>query len=211
MPTLARRVVEALGPDERFDTVRLAYFSGDRVDWKDVDVFRRGFPSEAFLYLALNSTESARTYCHWFMDESLRGTSNRLPVGRAIPDRNLSIVDADGRAVAEGEVGEFALESPYIALGYWRAPELMEQAFSLAEDGKSRRLRTGDLGVVRPEQRAEHREDVFAPHGRGTIRKMAVARQMSTTSRLLPTAGAGRRGPRGQRDRRSRSANNLRN
>ena len=157
VPTLARRVVEALGPDERFDTVRLAYFSGDRVDWKDVDVFRRGFPSEAFLYLALNSTESARTYCHWFMDESLRGTSNRLPVGRAIPDRNLSIVDADGRAVAEGEVGEFMLESRYIALGYWRAPELMEQAFSLAEDGKSRRLRTGDLGVVRPDGLYEYR------------------------------------------------------
>src|ERR1700748_3309485 len=40
---------------------------------------------------------------------------------------------------------------------------------------------------------------------------MAVTRQMSTRSRLLPTAGAGRRGARGRRGRRARSANESRN
>lgn len=157
VPTLARRVVEALAPGERFDTVRLAYLSGDRVDWSDVDVFRRGFPADTLLYLALNSTESARTYCHWFLDEGVRGTSPRLPVGRAIPDRTLSVVDPEGRPVADGEIGEFLLESRYVALGYWRAPELTALSFSNADGGGARLLRTGDLGLRRPDGLYEFR------------------------------------------------------
>jgi acyl-CoA synthetase (AMP-forming)/AMP-acid ligase II len=65
-------------------------------------------------------------------------------VGTPIPSVALSIRDADGAHLPEGEEGEIWLRSQYNMLGYWRDPEAT--AATITADGW---LRTGDLGSVR--------------------------------------------------------------
>jgi acyl-CoA synthetase (AMP-forming)/AMP-acid ligase II len=65
-------------------------------------------------------------------------------VGRTIPSVALSIRDADGEQLPDGEEGEIWLRSQFNMLGYWRDDEAT--ADTITPDGW---LRTGDLGSVR--------------------------------------------------------------
>jgi acyl-CoA ligase (AMP-forming) (exosortase A-associated) len=44
-------------------------------------------------------------------------------IGKAIPDTDVWVVDANGRETAPGEVGELIHRGPTVALGYWGDPE----------------------------------------------------------------------------------------
>jgi acyl carrier protein len=126
--------------------VRIVKFSTDRSSWSDVDEFRRVCPSESFLYVSLASSECT-IHLHWFVDESLRASSAQLPVGRAIADRKVTLIDDDGNPVVGDGIGEVVVASRYIASGYWNAPELTRQAFTIdPTDPKIRIFRTGDMG-----------------------------------------------------------------
>jgi len=63
-------------------------------------------------------------------------------VGAALPGVELRIADADGRALAPGEVGEVLVRAPTVMQGYWRN----EQATTAALAGGW--LHTGDVGCV---------------------------------------------------------------
>jgi amino acid adenylation domain-containing protein len=152
VPTLFRHVVEALGPDERLDSLRIVLLGGDRVEWRDFDACRRGCSPDCRFGMHLGATESSTLYLQWFVDERLRQSSPRLPVGRAMPGRSVRLVDESGNPVAEGEVGEFHVSGRHLALGYWRDPELTARAFaSDPADPELRTYRTGDLGRKRPD------------------------------------------------------------
>jgi amino acid adenylation domain-containing protein len=144
-PSLLRRLAEVLGANERLESVRIASLGGDRVEWRDIDLCRRVFSLDVHMYMALTSTES-HLRCHWFIDNALRHTTPRPPVGRPLPDRTLSIVDDVGKPVADGEFGEVLIQSRYIAGGYWNAPDLTTAAFSRDRSDESLvTFRTGDL------------------------------------------------------------------
>jgi acyl-CoA synthetase (AMP-forming)/AMP-acid ligase II len=68
--------------------------------------------------------------------------SRRRSAGRAAPHSMVSIVDADGKPVGTGEVGEIVVAGPHVMLGYWRRPE--ETAAALRPDG----MHTGDAGYL---------------------------------------------------------------
>lgn len=61
-------------------------------------------------------------------------------VGRPVQGVDVRVVDEAGRELPAGEVGEICCRSPFVMLGYWRAPELTGEAL---RDGW---LFTGDLG-----------------------------------------------------------------
>jgi acyl carrier protein len=64
----------------------------------------------------------------------------------------VTIVDDDGNPVADGEVGEIVVASPYLALGYWHDGVLTTGAFTIdPADPKSRVFKTGDMGRMRPD------------------------------------------------------------
>jgi amino acid adenylation domain-containing protein len=152
VPALLRRIVEGLGPDQRLESVRVVSLVAQRIDWSDFDVIRRHFSPKAFLILSFGATETGGNLCHWFVDERLRATSPRLPVGRILPDVRVTIADEDGRPVADGDIGEFIVASRYVALGYWREPDLTARAFAVdPADPKTRIFKTGDMGRMRPD------------------------------------------------------------
>ncbi|MBS0657081.1 MAG: AMP-binding protein [Verrucomicrobia bacterium] len=62
-------------------------------------------------------------------------------VGPALPGVELRVVDGEGRACAEGQVGDVQVRGPNVCLGYWRAPEKTQQDWT--PDGW---FQTGDVG-----------------------------------------------------------------
>ena len=152
---LFRHVVEALRESERLDSLRLVVLGGDRVDWSDFDLFKRSCAAHARFGVHLGATEVS-LYLEWYVDETVRATSRLLPVGRAVLDRTTLLLGEDGQPVADAEIGEFAVSSRYIALGYWPPSEL-SAPFSLdPADSQARLYRTGDLGRRRPDGLYEH-------------------------------------------------------
>ena len=150
-PNLLRRLAEVLRVGDRLDSVRISSLGGDRIEWRDIDTCRRVFSRDVHMYMALSSTET-HIRCHWFIDDALRQTTYRPPVGRPLPNRELSIVDDTGKLVADGEFGEILIKSRYIASGYWNAPELTLAAFALdPSDELVVTFKTGDLGRRRPD------------------------------------------------------------
>jgi acyl-coenzyme A synthetase/AMP-(fatty) acid ligase/acyl carrier protein len=151
VPHLFRAIVEARG-GRKLEAVRLVYLSGDRVESEDIETFRRGFPASSQLWVTLGSTEASTSYCQWQIDPGLLEPGLPAPVGRALPERRVTLLDESGQAVADGEIGEFVVSSRYIALGYWNDPELAAARFGVdPEDPEVRTLRTGDLGRRRPD------------------------------------------------------------
>ncbi len=143
-PTLMRRIAEALHPHQSLDRVRLVELFAERAEWSDFDIFRQAFRPGTLLATQLTATEGDAT--RWFIDPTLRALGERLPVGRIIPDRSLTIVDDNGRLVTDGEVGELVIKSPYVALGFWRNPEATARQFAVDPiDPKTRIYKTGDL------------------------------------------------------------------
>jgi len=61
-------------------------------------------------------------------------------VGLPVPGCELRILDDDDRELPLGEVGEICCRSPFLMEGYWRAPELTEEAM------RGGWFHTGDLG-----------------------------------------------------------------
>jgi fatty-acyl-CoA synthase len=62
--------------------------------------------------------------------------------GRAFPGHRVQVVDGDGRALPDREVGEIVLSGPSVMLGYYRQDDLTAEAI---QDGW---LHTGDLGYM---------------------------------------------------------------
>jgi amino acid adenylation domain-containing protein len=156
VPTLFRRVVEALNEGEVLENLRLVMLGGDRVDWRDFELFKRACPPQAHFGVHLGATECSTLYLEWYVDEFMPRTG-LLPVGRSVPDRSVVLLDEDDRPVPDGEVGEFVVSSRHLALGYWRDPELTARAFSIDPvDPQMRVFRTGDLGRRRPDGLFEH-------------------------------------------------------
>jgi acyl carrier protein len=61
-------------------------------------------------------------------------------------------LDETGREVGADQIGEIAVRSKYLALGYWRRPDLTQAAFIPDPRGGDERLYLmGDLGVMRPD------------------------------------------------------------
>ena len=86
------------------------------------------------------------------MSETLMNISNpyageRRPgsVGLPLPGVSVRLLDSEGRAVADGEVGEVHLKGPNIFAGYWRREDATRAAFV---DGY---FRTGDIATRSPD------------------------------------------------------------
>ena len=66
-------------------------------------------------------------------------------VGLAAPDHDIRIIDDDGCALAQGEVGEIVGRSPYMMVGYYKQPESTESFYWRDEYGAVFH-RSGDIG-----------------------------------------------------------------
>ncbi|MEO6806094.1 MAG: amino acid adenylation domain-containing protein [Edaphobacter sp.] len=75
-------------------------------------------------------------------------------IGEPIPDMQIYLLDAAGRPVAEGEVGEIYVGGGGVTRGYHNRPQLNQERFipdPFAETPGARLYRAGDLARLRPD------------------------------------------------------------
>lgn len=138
----------SLTGDQKFPKLRWIIFGGEPIHRKHVEVCRRHFSSECVIVNALGATE-ASFYCEFVIDKDTRISDDMIPCGYPTTDIEILLLDEQGNEAGAGRVGEIAVKSPYIALGYWRRPQLTREKF--LPMGEQRLYLTGDLGLKRPD------------------------------------------------------------
>ena len=169
VPTIFRSFLRG---ERVFSHVRIVRLEGDQAALLDVELFRRHFGPACVLANGLGATETG------IVRRFLAGRETPLPggivpIGYPVEDMDVAVLDDDGKPAPAGTVGEIAVRSEYLALGYWNRPDLTQRAFTAdAEDPGKRVYRTGDLGRLREDGCLEHlgRKDL-----RTKIRGVTVA------------------------------------
>lgn len=132
-----------------FQTVGTVLAGGDVLSVAHIEALRAAVPGCRVVngYGPTETTTFAA--CHRIGAEERLGTS--VPIGRAIQNVRLRVVDEHGAEVSDGTPGELWIGGAGVARGYWRRPELTEAAFTTAVfDGEAGRYyRSGDRVVRR--------------------------------------------------------------
>ncbi len=148
-PTVYRYFVASLAEGVRLPNMRLVVLGGEEVFKKDVELYKEHFAPDCILINGLGPTES--TMClQYFINHETNILRNSVPVGYPVENTTVALLNEFGE---EAEVfGEIAVRSPHVALGYWKKPEITQEAFLPdPEDDNKRIYRTGDLGRLLPD------------------------------------------------------------
>ena len=155
--TLFRSLGATLTGAEDLSSVRLLKLSGEPVQKRDVDLYKRHFPDSCLMINILASAEVGSTRVY-FVGKATPVEEHFLPVGYAFQGCNVLLLDAAGNRLGCNEVGEIAVQSRFLSPGYWRMPELTASVFSADPTGGGERIyRTGDLGCMLPDGCLLHR------------------------------------------------------
>ena len=148
---LFRNLCEVLTDTDRFPDLRLLRLSSETVCKADVDFYKRYFSHSSLLVNGLNSSE-ALLLAEYFIDQNTADSSEGVPVGYAVRDKEIVLLDEHGGPVGYNEVGEIVVRSEYLSPGYWRNPGLTATKFRDDPDhGNNRTFYTGDLGLMLPD------------------------------------------------------------
>ncbi|MFC1716325.1 AMP-binding protein [Candidatus Poribacteria bacterium] len=136
---------------EKFPSIRIVSAGGDSIYRTDVDIYRRLFPPDCVFGVGLGTTETA--HIRWNMlDKETEVTEAIVPPGYPVADMEVMLLDDAGEEVGTNKIGEIAVKSRYLALGYWRKPDLTRSTFLPDPEGGDKRIyRTGDLGIMHPD------------------------------------------------------------
>ncbi|TMA92388.1 MAG: hypothetical protein E6J74_20500 [Deltaproteobacteria bacterium] len=148
--TVFRHFAQQLTGAEQFPDLRLIRLGSGQVFAQDLKLFKRHFP-DALLLHVLSNTETNTYRVHFFSNDS-HLPDGALPVGYAVEDMEVLILDDSGNPLGVNEVGEIAVRSDYIFPGYWNNSALTDAVFVGDPDGRGRRIYcTGDLGRLQPD------------------------------------------------------------
>ena len=146
VPSLFRHLCAS---GEKFPSIRVVRLEGDQASPGDVALFTSRFGSGCVLVNGLGATETGITR-QWFYSAGSPVPVGRVPIGYAVEDMEAVLLDA------EDGIGEVAIKSEFLAVGYWKQPQLTAHAFAHCSGGGGRLYRTGDLGRMLPDGCLEH-------------------------------------------------------
>ena len=148
VPTMLARIVRAMqaDPELRVPTLRALSYGGARMSLPVLEQALELFPEVDFVN-AYGLTETSSTIAVLGPDEHRAAFTSTEPAvqrrlrsaGRPLPGVEISIVDADGTAVAPGTTGEIRVRGPQVGGKY------LDSASGLDAGGW---LVTGDVGFV---------------------------------------------------------------
>jgi len=141
-----RNWVQSLTKNDHFPYLRLIRLGSEQVTKHELEKFRQHFATGCILINALSCTE-AITFCQNVVSKSSIILGEVVPVGYAVTDMEILLLDDAGELVNSGDSGEIAIRSEFLSPGYWRKPELTRRVF--LPEAKSPAVRvylTGDVG-----------------------------------------------------------------
>jgi non-ribosomal peptide synthetase component F len=144
-----RHLVETLNEPIDFPRLRIVMLGSEPIAARDVELYQRCFSSDC-VFVARFGTSEAIIFRYFFFDRESRIDEGFVPAGYAVPDKEVILLDDAWNNVGTDWIGEIAVRSSYLALGYWNAPELTQAAFLPDSAGGDCRIyRSGDLGILR--------------------------------------------------------------
>ncbi|MDF3289057.1 non-ribosomal peptide synthetase [Streptomyces silvisoli] len=145
-PSLYRALADAVDSTGAgaLEHMRVLTVSGEELRPALVTKMRAIFP-RADIYNMYGQTENILATFHLVTPDDEQ--SPAVPVGHALPGREVVLRTADGDEVADGELGEVWVRSQFLAPGYLNDPEATASAFFPDPHGEPgfRIYRTGDL------------------------------------------------------------------
>jgi acyl-coenzyme A synthetase/AMP-(fatty) acid ligase/acyl carrier protein len=149
--SLFRNFSRTLNGTEKFPQVRLVKLGSEPVGRADAELYKRHFSPGCILVNWLACTE-AGNIAHSFIDKKTEITEDVVPVGYAVEDKEVLLLDDNGKQVGFNQIGEIAVKSRYLSPGYWRRPDLTQAKFLPDPKGGDERIYlTGDLGRMHPD------------------------------------------------------------
>ncbi len=145
LPTTFRHFMAAQKPGTIFPDVRILSLGGETVSRTDVEYFNTFFARHCVLVTSFGPTECLST-CWGFRSRNETVTKGSVPIGFDLPGKSIRLLDNTGNEVRSNEPGEIAVDSPFLAQGYWNDPETTLGAFSKFSTGVRTYL-TGDLAT----------------------------------------------------------------
>ena len=135
---------------------------------RQYDLWRQALPDTRFFNL-YGPTEATGMSCFWPADREL-APDEPIPVGYPFHNTGILLLTDEGKAAADGEVGEICMRGTCVTLGYYHNPEKTAEAFirnPLQTAYPEYIYRTGDLGRYN-----EHGELVFLSRRDAQIKHM---------------------------------------
>jgi acyl-coenzyme A synthetase/AMP-(fatty) acid ligase len=153
--SLFRTWVAALPDGCRLPSLRYVRVAGEPLYGVDVARVAQHLESDWRLCYLLSSTECA-TIAGRVLNSSSQLEQGMVPVGLPARGMEIRLENDAGQIVGPGDIGEIVVKSSFLALGYWKEPELTAASF-LTDPADGRRFfRTGDLGRWRSDGTLEH-------------------------------------------------------
>ena len=141
VPAVIRMTVEHLEEAEAtLPSIETLIFGASPMPEELIDRARRVMPAADLIHVyGLTETSGMVT---WLPPEQIAGGQRLLSCGKALPSGEVAVVDAAGRRLPAGSVGEVVYRGPQTMQGYWRNPDATAEA---VRDGW---FHTGDAGYL---------------------------------------------------------------
>ena len=151
IPSAFRQFARAVPDGTVFHDIRIAVMAGEPLTLREVELFRRHFPVGSHLVNQVGTAESYN-YHLYRVDHHIPMEDANVPVGYPVSeDRQVLILDEDHQALPAGSVGEIAIKSNYMSVGYWRNEPLTRTKFIRLGGDDTPVYLTGDLGKFEPD------------------------------------------------------------
>ena len=146
IPTVYRYFVDTLTGEESPEDLRFVVLGGEAVYRRDVEKYKKYFSPACLFVNGLGPTESTVTL-QYFVNKETELTREAVPVGYAVEETRVYLVNQDNRETRQYETGEIVFKSDYLALGYLNNVEKTHEVFGPDPlTGEGRVYRTGDMG-----------------------------------------------------------------
>jgi amino acid adenylation domain-containing protein len=161
VPTVFRALTRVLAESPQavasLQSLNHLLISGDILRWEDVSRWREVVGHRLPLTNLYGPTESTVIKFFYPIPDLPISDTTSVPVGKAIPETELLILDEAGQSCPSGEIGQVVILSKWLAKGYHRHQVGERPAFTrLLQQGEwVRAYQTGDLGRVLPDGNLE--------------------------------------------------------
>jgi acyl carrier protein len=145
---LFRALCETLSDEQTFPDLRALRLTSETVYPRDVALYKKHFSKQCIFVSGLSTSETGPLRKFLIGHETeIAGTE--VPVGYPVKDKEILILDDEGKDVGFDAMGEIVVRSRYLSPGYWKRPDLNAAKFKLEPSGAEARLYyTGDLGIL---------------------------------------------------------------
>jgi amino acid adenylation domain-containing protein len=152
VPSILAALVRAI-PDLETELLWLRTWitSGEELSWPLLRAFRAAHPTATLVNLYGTTEVTGDVTCAVFQP-GVPLPEDGVPIGAAMADAELLVLDAEGRALPAGEAGELYVGGPVLARGYHQRPQEEAVRFPRHPTRPAERVfRTGDLVRRTPE------------------------------------------------------------